>query len=232
MPSNWSNGLTKYTHPSVLKISETMKRRKIDNFKEWRERMKKEGKIKTVYPNFKKEKDLAELIGMVLGDGHIGVFPRSEALTIACNSKNTDLISRYAFLVEKIFKKRPSILKSGNINCVKIRLYEKHISKRLGVPTGSRKKLKILAPEWVLPNKNYVVRYLRGLYEAEGSANIHKPTCTYKFIFSNRNESLLNIVFLLLKRLGFHPHRSTDKIQISKREEFFKLKELLQFRKY
>ncbi len=194
--------------------------------------MIKEGRIKTAYSNFKKNGDLAELIGMVLGDGHIGVFPRSEVLIISCNSKNIDLINRYASLVEKIFEKSPSVSKSNGMNCVKIRIYEKHISKRLGIQTGSRKKLKIQVPKWILSNKNYVVRYLRGLYEAEGSANIHKPTCTYKLIFSNRNESLLNIVFSLLKRLGFHPHRSTDKIQISKREEFFKLKELLQFRKY
>ena len=232
MPSNWSKGLTKYTSPSVLKISETMKRKKIDNFKEWRERMKEEGRIKSVYPGFNKNGDLAELIGLILGDGHIGVFPRSEVLVISFNSKNTEQINRYAKIVEKVFKKRPAVSKVSGKNCITIKLYEKNISKRLNIPTGSRKKVKNKAPKWILSNEDYIVRYLRGLYEAEGSRNIHKPTSTYKLVFCNRNKSLLDIVFSLLEKMGFHPHRSTDKIQISKRKEFFELGKLLQFRKY
>ena len=232
MPSNWSKGLTKYTSLSVLKISETMKRKNIDNFKEWRERMKKEGKIKTTYSSFEKNGDLAELVGLILGDGHIGVFPRSEVLVISFNSKNIEQINRYAHIVEKIFKKRPTISKVSGKNCIIVKLYEKNISKRLNIPTRSRKKVKNKVPKWILSDKNYVVRYLRGLYEAEGSRNIHKPTSTYKLIFCNRNESLLDTVFLLLRKLGFHPHKSPDKVQVSKREEFFKLEKLLQFRKY
>jgi hypothetical protein len=46
MPSNWNKGQTKYNNLSVKKISDTMKLKKIDNFKFWRDKMKKEGKIK------------------------------------------------------------------------------------------------------------------------------------------------------------------------------------------
>ena len=35
MPSNWSKGQTKETNLSVRKISDTMKSRKLDNFKVW-----------------------------------------------------------------------------------------------------------------------------------------------------------------------------------------------------
>jgi hypothetical protein len=45
MPSNWNKGFTKETHPSVKKISTTMKKRGLDNFYQWREKMKKVGKI-------------------------------------------------------------------------------------------------------------------------------------------------------------------------------------------
>lgn len=196
MPSNWSKGLTKYTCPALLKTSETMKRKKIDNFKDWRERMIREGKIKTIYPSFKKNGDLAELLGLILGDGHIGVFPRSEVLVISFNSKNVEQINRYARIVEKTFKKRPTVSKVSGKNCIIIKLYEKNISKRLNIPTGARKEVENKIPIWILSNRNYIVRYLRGLYEAEGSRNIHKPTSTYKLIFSNKNKSLLNIVFL------------------------------------
>ncbi len=77
-----------------------------------------------------------------------------------------------------------------------------------------------------------MIRYLRGLYEAEGSHSVHLPTCTYKVQFSNRNVSMLENVFILVSRPGFHPHRSKYQIQLSRKEEVFKFLSLIKFRKY
>ena len=113
MPS-WNKGQTKHTNPSVKKISDTMKLRGINNFKNWMDRMRTEGKIKSEYSPFKKDGDLAELIGVILGDGHIRPYPRTEELSIFSNSNNPGFVERYATLVEKIFgKKRNS---SGKID--------------------------------------------------------------------------------------------------------------------
>lgn len=212
---------------------ETFKKRKIDNFFKWRNRMKKLGKIRSSYPAFKKNGDLAELIGVVLGDGHIEKFPRTEGLTIACNSNNHGLISRYTSFIERFFIKKPYIAKvSKGKNCTRIRVYQKDISKRLAISAGNRSKARIKIPKWILNNKYYLIRYLRGLYEAEGSFCVHKPSYTYKFLFSNRNKSLLRNVYRGLKILGFHPHTSKYKIQISKKEEVYRIRDLIQFRQY
>lgn len=232
MPSNWSKGQTKYTNLSVKKISDTMRRKKIDNFKVWRDRMKTEGKIKSEYLSFKKDGDLAELIGVILGDGHIRVYPRAEELSIFSNSNNPGFVKRYSFLIEKIFDKKPVTTLHSGKNCIRIRIYQKHISSRLGVPISPRLNLKISIPGWIISNKKYIVRYLRGLYEAEGSHSIHEPTYTYKVQFSNRNTSMLENVFNLVSKLGFHPHKSKNMIQISKKDEVLKFLELIQFRKY
>jgi hypothetical protein len=230
---SWNEGFTKTTHPSVFKISETFKRKKLDNFKQWRDRMKKIGKIRSIYPPFRKNGDLAELIGAVLGDGHIGFFPRSESLTISCNTKNKGFIKRYKNLIRIFFEKEPHEGRVGpNKGCTRIRVYQKNISKRLGLPVGNRKNINFQTPNWILKNKECLERYLRGLYEAEGSFCVHKPTYTYKFLFSNRNISLLNNVYNGLKILGFHPHRSNYQIQISKKDEVYKIKNLLKFRQY
>ena len=231
-PAPWNKGYTKENNSSVLKISRTFKNKKLDNFKKWRDRMKKVGKIKSVYPVFNKDGNLAELIGVILGDGYIGKFPRTEVLTILSNSNNIGFIKRYSGIVKKIFDKNPSIFKRRKSNCVEIKIYQKEISKRLFIPSGSRKNLKIKIPYWISQNRNYLKRYLRGLYEAEGSFCVHKPTYAYKFLFSNRNNSLLEIVFSALRFLGFHPHRSKYSIQVSKKKEVYKLKELLKFREY
>lgn len=232
MPSNWSKGLTKETHPSVRKISETMKRKKIDNFYHWREKMKKAGKIKSTYPPFDKTGDLAEFIGVILGDGHIGKFPRTESLSLFSNSNNKGFIARYSKLMQQILDKKPAIAKRGSTNCTMITIYQKNISKRLRIPSGARKNHHLPIPRWISRNKKFIIRYLRGLFEAEGSYCIHKPTSTHKLIFYNSNNSLLTNVHTLLVRFGFHVNRSGNKVQVSRKEEVEKLRKLLQYRYY
>src|SRR3990167_5677036 len=65
------------------KISETMRAKGLDNFKEWRNEQKRLGNIKSEYPSLEQGGDLAELIGVVLGDGHIEAFPRTERLLLS-----------------------------------------------------------------------------------------------------------------------------------------------------
>lgn len=232
MRNTWNKGLTKATHPSILQISQTMRERKIDNFKKWRDKMKRLGKVKSTYPVFKKNGDLAEFMGVILGDGHIGVFPRTEVLVLLSNSNNPGFVGRYSGMLEKIFQKKPYVVKRKEANCIKISIYEKHISDRLGVPSGARKNLDIVVPDWILKNKKYTVRYLRGLYEAEGSFSVHKPTSTYKFSFSNKNRSMLENVFSLVKEMGFHPSRDDKRVQLSRKEEVYRAMRLLHFREY
>src|SRR3989344_5809514 len=230
---SWNRGFTKETHPSILKMSETFKRKKLDNFREWRDKMKRLGKIRSSYPEFKKSGDLAEFIGVILVDGHIESFLRTEGLTIACNSRNKGFIRRYKNLMQGFFEKNPYEAKTGpNKGCTRIRIYQKNISKRLGIPLGSRKNINFKTPRWIIKNKEYLKRYLRGLYEAEGSFCVHKPTCTYKFLFKNSNDSLLKNVYDGVITLGFHPHKSKYQIQVSRKQEVYKIKELIQFRKY
>lgn len=231
--SSWNKGLTKETSLSVRKISNTMRRKRIDNFYSWREERKVLGKIPDVHTALEKNGDLAELMGVVLGDGHIEKFPRTERLAIASNSNNIGFITRYACFVEDIFRKKPYVGKNQKlVNCVRISIYQKCISKRLGIPTGSRKNLDFKVPRWIWQDKEFLVRFLRGLYEAEGSFCKHKATSTYKFLFANRNPVLLGIVFEGVQRLGFHPHRSKYQIQLSRRKEVYECKDLLNFRRY
>jgi len=232
MPSNWNKGQTKETNHSVKKISDTMKQRKIDNFKVWRDRMRAEGKIKSKYPLLKKDGNLAELIGVVLGDGHIWKYERTEELSIFSNANNPGFVKRYSRLMNLVFNRKPTIRSHSKKNCIRIRIYEKYISKRIGVPVSPRLNKKIIIPKWILNKRNYMIRYLRGLYEAEGSHSIHLPTYTYKFHFSNNNKSMLKNVYNLVSKIGFHPHKSKNAIQVSRKSEILDLIKLIHFRKY
>lgn len=216
----------------MRKISETMRKRKVDNFAKWRRKAIKDGLIKVDFPPLKKNADLAELIGVTLGDGHIGQFPRCECLRVTANGDNKGFVHRYTGLMRTVFNKDPTVAKVKGSKAVTITIYERHISKRLGIPCGSRHDLEYTLPSWIKRDKNSVIRFLRGLYEAEGSYSVHLLTYTHKFQFANTNRCLLNLVFTLVNGLGFHPHMSPRQVQLSRKEEVQNLKNLLEFRRY
>lgn len=209
-----------------------MKKSSPNNLRTWWHKVKTEGKAPSVYLPFEENEDLAELIGVVLGDGHIEKFPRCERLVILSHSDDEGFIERYSALVEKIFNKKPTVFKRKTEKCVQISLYQKEISSRLGIPTGAKLHKEIKVPDWILLKKRCILSYLRGLYEADGCFSVHKPSSTYKLFFSNDNQSLLKNVYNLLIELGFHPHIRNCDVQISRKKEVYELIELLQFRKY
>lgn len=194
--------------------------------------MKELGIIPKCYPNLKKDHLLAELIGVILGDGNISEFPRTERLLIISNSNNAGFIKRYTNLVEKLFNKKAAVYQVRGTHATRIGIYQKFISERLGVPCGNRKDLRYKLPTWISTNRYNLLSWLRGLFEAEGSLSIHRPTYTYNFQFSNKNESLLNLVEKYLKLLGFRPERREDCVRLRKKEEVIIFRDLIKFRQY
>ena len=184
------------------------------------------------YLSFARSEELAEYIGVVLGDGNISSFPRTERLIIVGNSNNKGFIERYSSLTKKIFRKTPTVTKILGINAIRISIYQKFISKRLNIPSGNRSKYIFKIPSWIMINNNYVISLLRGLFEAEGSFSIHLPTYTYNFSFSNRNISILDEVERALVLLGFHSERRSDGVRLRKKHEALTFEKLIGFRKY
>lgn len=215
-----------------METSRTMKEKHIDNFRNWRVRRQKLGIIPTIKSSFKKSARLSELIGVVLGDGNISQFPRTERMIILGNSNNPKFIERYAGVIEEIFKKRPTVTNVKNQNAVRISIYQKYIANRLEIPLGSRRDKKILIPSWIATNKRYLIAILRGLYEAEGSISINKRNYSYDFQFSNRNYSLLKFVSNSLVLLGFHPNLRRCDVRLRRKKEVRQFKTIIKFRVY
>lgn len=228
----WNEGKTKSDDRSVRKISETMRRKRVDNFRKWREEARRVGKLPDTKRRFVRDGDLAELIGVILGDGSITRYARTESLRIVSNASNTGFIGRYAKIIERVLLKRPHIAKRKGSHAVNITIYQSNLGARLGIPVGAKGDVVDVLPSWIRRDREFVLRYLRGLYEAEGSYCVHEPTYTHKFLFTNTNSHLLDAVFGLVSELGFHPHRSPKAIQVSRKEEVQKLKNLLGFRCY
>lgn len=228
----WARGYTKETHPSIAKMARTFRKRKIDNFAQWREGARTKGLIPYVSKPLNKNMDLAFLVGLALGDGNINKFPRTECLRIALAAKYPGLINYTDQIIKKVFNKTPNVRKVKNSACYTVTIYQNKISDRLGIPAGDRRNFKFNIPNWIRNNKDFLINFIKGLFEAEGSLSIHLPTCTYNFQFSNRNKSLLKNVKNSLKLLGYHPEVRPVAIRLRKRAEVESFKRLIQFRVY
>lgn len=226
----WNKGLNKNTSDSVAKTSHTFITNKIDNFSVWRKRQLKLRPKE--YFACKHNGDLAELLGVVLGDGYIGQHERTQVLRIVSNSNNQGFIERYSQLVDKVFAKTPSVISRKTSQCVNITIYQKGIAERLHLQTGAKTHRIFILPEWIAVSRAYKIRFLRGLYETDGCLAHHEKTYTHKFIFSNVNQSLLDLVFVLLCELGFHPTKTKINVQLSRKEEVVQASRLLKFRLY
>lgn len=194
--------------------------------------MKELGVIPKEYPQFPLSTELAEYIGVMLGDGNISDFPRTERIILVSNANNKGFISHYSLLTEKLFSKKPGIYPVKNASAVRITLYQKYISKRLGIPTGDRSKINFHLPNWIHEDREFLIKFLKGLFEAEGSLSIHLPTCTYNFQFKNNNQSLLKIVADSLRLLGYNPEIRYNSTRLRRRLEVLHFKKLISFREY
>lgn len=146
---SWNNGESKETHPSLLRLSQTLKAKKEWNFSNWQRKRKLQGI--ELYRKLKKDVNLAELIGIVLGDGNLYKHLRTENLRITCNSKDTGYIKHISNLIRKVFCKSPAIRKRNDVNAVSIDLYQCKISERLNLPCGDKIRNNVGIPQWIFP---------------------------------------------------------------------------------
>lgn len=141
-----------------------MKRKKLDNFKTWRDEQFRLGNVKRPQP-LVYSYNLAVLTGLVLGDGHIEKCPRTERLMIALNTKYPALIEYVAKLCFDIFDKTPTLIKQREQNCMKVSLYQKTISQRLGIISGNRRLDSIGILDWIWTDKVYIIGVLIFTYQ-------------------------------------------------------------------
>ncbi len=231
-PPPWNKGKNKDNDISVKKISVTLKIKKIDNFKIWRENAKKLG----IIPNSKKilnqNEDLAFLTGLILGDGHLAKASRTEVLRITLGTDKPDLWKYAAKIVSHVFNKKPNIRKRKHSEAMDITIYQNNLAKRLFIPLGPKRKNQLKLPTWIWSNKTFLISALKGLYEAEGSFSIHLKTCTYNFAFRNFNSSLLFEVKNALILFGYHPEERKTAIRLRKRDEALSFEQLIKFRTF
>ena len=162
------------------------------------------------YPE--KSYELAEFIGIMLGDGGIST---DYQLTVSFNHK---LDLKHAYYIQALIKKLFSLSTtikidkscgSGDIVATGRNLVE--FLYRRGIKKGNKVKNQIDVPKWIFDNPQYQSACLRGLFDTDGCIYQHKCTVgnkKYRYIkmcFSNHSMPILFAVEKMLKNLGFNP---------------------------
>lgn len=161
-----------------------------------------------------KSANLAEFVGIMLGDGGMTNFQ----CVIYLNSEiDKDYANYVSELILKLFNIKPSIYKHKKHKVLRVSVAGVNLVKYLtlnGLSVGNKVHLQVGVPEWIWSKPEYIKACVRGLIDTDGSFIIHrykvkgKKYSYPKISFSNKSEPLLDFVYKGLKSVGFNPKRS------------------------
>ena len=166
-------------------------------------------------------KELAELMGIIAGDGGIN---NDWQLVISLNSVKDKEYSKYVCqLLEKLFNIEVVIRKRPNQNalvlvCSSTSLLDFLVTK--GAVRGNKINQGIGTPLWVKKNLDYGKSFVKGLVDTDGCLYIHKHIINGKsrkdigFCFTNNSKNLIKIVMDVLKKIGAEPHISNKQNRV------------------
>lgn len=168
---------------------------------------------------------LAELLGILAGDGYIGEYQ----VSVATNS-STDLEhARYTkALFEKIFKVEASLSFRSDCKACVVTVSSRDLGSVLvkkGMKRGHKIRNNLCMPDWIGKNKNYKKAFIRGLFDTDGSVYLDTHRINGKLykniamLFTNRCLPLLANFKATTEELGLHPTQKTDFAVFLRRKE-------------
>ena len=176
------------------------------------------GNIKVINIPAKDER-LAELVGIILGDGNIHFYQKSRdishySLRIAGNYiKDYEYLTKYvANLCEDLFLIKVKFYKQPKTNCLYILLQGRLVIDfliNIGLKSGNKIKSQVTIPKWIWENDNYLKFCVRGLIDTDGciyEMTPHWPGL-FQLNFENRNFTLLKDTRNALIKLGYSPSK-------------------------
>src|SRR3989344_602035 len=162
----------------------------------------------------KKGVDLAEFLGLVMGDGGISHYQ------VVITLHHIDDLAYSAFvirLMRKLFGVRPRIYHRPKDSINDIVLSRRELVEflhELGLPIGNKVKQQFDIPDWIKRNKTFAVACVRGLVDTDGSVFVHSYVVNgkryryKKLSFTSRSRPLQVSVAKILVDLGMSPHIS------------------------
>jgi len=178
-------------------------------------------KIKKIKKIGRVGKDLAELIGILAGDGHISL--KKYEVSVSGHLKlDKEFIKFYVCnLFKKIFGIAPKIkiyVPNNNIRCViNSKKLVEYLTKKFKLPKG-KKKGKLHIPLLIKKDIKLLNHYIRGLFDTDGSIYSRRKKDLVVSIISGDLRFLKEVKEGLII-LGYHPSTSTKNLYIYRQNE-------------
>lgn len=205
--------------------------------KKWYEWWEKKGKFrKHPFINVclpinipKRSSELAEFVGIILGDGCIS--QRQISITLH-KSDDWDFSMYVRNLMKQLFLVSPSLYERKRENVINIVISRSELVKffhEMGLPTGSKVKHQTDIPLWIKKSDQFTKFCLKGLFDTDGcfyiDKHLYKGKAYYNsgMNFTNRSLPILSFFKESLKKFRFHPTQKTKfSVFLRKEEEIVK----------
>ena len=158
--------------------------------------------------------DLAEFVGIMLGDGNIYSKNHSHQVRIAGHGVDDyEYLGKYVNrLIKDLFNISSSVAHTSGTNTMYLKAGGKNLIlflKSIGLHPGNKLTNGSRIPHWIYNNNTYLRACLRGLFDTDGSVYELLPHWPglFQINFTNRNDILISQVKKGLERLGLHPSR-------------------------
>ncbi|MBI2268686.1 MAG: hypothetical protein HYU80_04615 [Candidatus Blackburnbacteria bacterium] len=170
--------------------------------------------------------ELAEFIGIMLGDGHIS----PTQVLVHLGNKEQQYCTFIQKLILKLFECHPraiytkkgyQVIYVGSTKIVRWLL-------EMGL-MPNKVKGQVDVPAWIWTNKEYMKAFLRGFFDTDGSVYL-LASGGMQMSFRNRSENLLKSTRRILETLGFKPSRiSSYSIFLTRRDNINKFYSEIRF---
>ncbi|MFH1311168.1 MAG: LAGLIDADG family homing endonuclease [Nanoarchaeota archaeon] len=175
-------------------------------------------KMKNIKLPFEMSSELAEEIGIHLGDGCLS-FNR-KYFSVKTNKKEENYMINFLFpLYKKLYNLDLKLMKLPSVVGFEIcsqTLFD-FKNKVLGIPYGNKVE-KIEVPKVITESQNKEIyrAFIRGLFDTDGCVNIIKSKKNYPVItFTIKSKKLISQTKEMLIRLGFIPYAGKWRIDIN-----------------
>jgi intein/homing endonuclease len=181
-------------------------------------------------PELSPNKQLSELFGIILGDGHMQNRSKkghktgttTYFISITLNEEEDEIIDRSEYLLEEITNldvKRYE--KQGK--CVRLVIHSKDAVEKfqeMGLEAGDKIENQVSVPRWIKQSEEFCRRCLKGLIDTDGCIYKDQRKNTYyeRVQFKNYSEPLLKDFRRMCSYLGIRTVKGGPKqIQISRK---------------
>lgn len=168
--------------------------------------------VKKVFAKPPHSEKLAELVGILLGDGAISNYQVRVTL-----DRNVD--REYATFVRNlmydVFGERPSFMERSEDNTIALTISGAglvEVLEQVGLKRGNKIAHQIDFPKWTRSKRNYEIACVRGLFDTDGGLYFHhKVQRNYLgWCFSSSSKPLLQSVMDILLSLGFNAKKAGE----------------------